>query len=206
MSRLQGPILYDSLDKPNQAPVTIQAPKEHRTPARVIIAGLAFIFGLVVLLLSFVVYFLYSQFYYGGGTVLWTLALCSVGFLVTAMALGLVFFFVVIVKQAIIRLEDGVPLSIFTALFPRYDFDTLAKKMYEVQRTYGEHSDYRGVQTLTLDKSSDVSTTTVRSEEPVAPPVVAPTAQEPKNILDALAARGHINRSNNSFFIGYAVD
>lgn len=209
MKNLKGPLLIDSLDSPNASnhPIaTSQAPDT----SRVFIALIMAITLLTGALILYVLIWLNAHAIYSvaATTALWILNYGIVLGIVGSIIVGIFFIFVLALRRAMISLNDGVHVGIFSVLFTRYDrsFERIAERYFDVWNTRMEKSLYSGVSTLTLDQSSQVetSTTSVQTDTEQAAPEI-PLGKD-KSTLEELSDKGIINRSNRSLFVGFSKD
>lgn len=203
--KLEGPILYDSLDRPNSPKVNPNQSKPQNTQY-----GIALIITLALFVAAIVTYGLIwlnnIAYYSTGATILLWLISGGVAVSIVAMLIVLLLWLLLrALKDATISLDDGVPVSVLGVWLQSLNTQHAANKYYDVMQTRAQHSDYQGVSTLTLDKSVDTSTTTVAPVNESTEPTIDPVAPN-KNALEDLRDKGHIGRSNNSIMIGYGND
>lgn len=202
MSKLQPPILYDSLDRPNAPHPSV--PVVHESPwpkiALIVISAL-FLAGITI----FVIITLTQLAAYNG------FAFFLLQLFYVTVVCSLILVFIAIAIFAILRafganihnLSSGVPVSMINIWRSTIDTQRAADSYYTVMNTRAKESRFQGVSTLTLDESrhEESSTTTVgatdESEENM------PVAKD-KSILEDLRDKGHINRSNDSIMVGYS--
>jgi ABC-type multidrug transport system fused ATPase/permease subunit len=203
--KLEGPILYDSLDKPNSPYMNKSKPQKHAD------YGLALIITLALFVAAIVTYGLMwlnsAALYNTTAVVLLWIVNVSVVLAIVGLLFALVMWLVLrALKDAVISLDDGVPVSVIGVWLQGLNTQRAADRFYDVMETRAQHSDYQGVSTLTLDKSvaTDTSTTTVA---PIAEdtPEIVPTEPN-KGVIESLRDNGFINRSDNSLMIGFSKD
>lgn len=205
-SKLQGPLMYDSLDKPNSPKMnTANAPpKKDIDPIvrlALIISVSLFIAGLLIYLLTWA----HNSYYYSdwAAQVLWIVQAVIV-FIIVVSAIALAIFLLLLALQkGLWSLDRGIPISVIGSLKQQLDLTVALNEQYRVLNERAKQSRFQGVTTLTLDEShhAETSTTTVA-------PVAEDTTPEDvigrdKSPLEDMRDKGLINRSDNSLMIGF---
>lgn len=200
--KLSGPVLYDSLDRPN-ADQRMPVQQKQNTNA----VWIVFILVIAILIALLVLYVLIWLNQSGAIVALWIINSAVIFGIVGIIIAGVLYAFVLALKHAMYTLNDGIPVSIFSALFARYDktFEQLSTRYFDMWTKRMEHSQYSGVSTLTLDQSSQVetSTTSVQTTDDDPTPLQSITTENDKSVLEDLSDKGFINRSDNSLFVGF---
>lgn len=200
--RLDGPILVDSLDKPNAPHST--APIMHESPwpkiALIVISAL-FLAGVTIFVIATLTQLAaYNGFAFLLLQVLYVSVVCSLILIFVAIAL---FALLRAFGANVYNLSHGVPVNMFNIWRNSIDTQRAADSYYTVMNTRARESRFQGVSTLTLDESrhEESSTTTVGATD--ESDEIVPVAKD-KSILEDLRDKGHINRSNDSIMVGYS--
>lgn len=200
-NKLNGPLIYDSLDKPNadQKQPIVKSPDY----AFVWVVFIVIVSLLIAALVIYVIVWLNAT---ESVIALWVINVAVIMGIVGVIAAGIVYLFALAFKHSTHSLNDGIPVSVFSVLNARYDkaFEAITARYFDMWTRRMEHSLYSGVSTLTLDQSAETSTTSVQTQTEES----AITAQElplgkDKSVLEDLRDRGIINRSDRSVFIGH---
>ena len=212
MSKLSGPLLYDSLDKPNATESTKQV-HTRNDMSRVWIVLILVIAVLIIILGVYVLVWLNNIAFYNNAAslALWAISYGFIFGIVGLIVVAVFYLFILALKRATITLNEGVQASVFSVLFARYDraFDRMTERYFDMWQTRMEHSQFSGVSTLTLDQSvqSETSSTSVETggdnqDDTNESPLVG----KDESILEELIKRGIINRSNNSLLLGFSQE
>lgn len=200
--RLDGPILVDSLDRPN-APHP-STPIVHESPwpkIALIVTAALFLAGITIfVIVTLTQLAAYSGFAFFLLQIFYVTVICSLILIFLAIA---IFAILRAFGANIHNLSSGVPVSMLNVWLSRIDTQRAADSYYTVMNTRAKESRFQGVSTLTLDESrhEESSTTTVGATD--ESDEIAPVAKD-KSILEDLRDKGHINRSNDSIMVGYS--
>lgn len=174
MSKLRGPLLYDSLDRDNPKPTQVNAeerPKQNTSIVIVSISTLAMLVGFFYIwLIRTLEYKATIEFSQWAAIALYSIYGVGV-FALCALFIGGVFFLFtylhrVVKLKGVLSLHEG-PFIDVTKLLTDRQLEQFAARMYTVMEERAKHSQYQGVSTLTLDKSS---TNTVKEDKVNKPP------------------------------------
>jgi hypothetical protein len=204
-NKLQGPLLYDSLDRPNAPKLNAgnTPPPKNREPLVWIVGFIIFalfVGGLLIYILSWA----HNQYYYDDRA---AIILAILQWLIVIVIAGSVFAAVVYLTLAALQkgiwsLDRGVPISVANALKQQLDTTQALNLQMQVMLERAKQSRFQGVTTLTLDESShaETSTTTVA---PVTEETPEDVIGRDKSPLEDMRDKGLINRSDNSLMIGF---
>ena len=169
-SRL-GPLLIDSLDKPNapnQAGVSMNRHTGKKTDQTGIVIVLMSTLGLLLSALTvFAMYRLSLEADYGNRlavALVWLVYISPIVVIVSICVGGSITAFKWLygwsTKNNLISLHEGPQVNVNAIRTIDYDqmMATLTQRMYDVAFENAKHSQYRGVQTLTLDQSTSNTT------------------------------------------------
>lgn len=159
MGKLQGPLLYDSLDKDN-AGTTTKTTKEPNTTA----VGVTAVIALATLLGLFFVYVIRTLEYKAAVelsqaanvalVLLYFIAIVSITIALIGGAWYAVLYLRRVAKvKGMLNLQDGPHYDVDNLLSDAR-FDKLADRLYDVLEKRAAESRYQGVTTLTLDEST----------------------------------------------------
>lgn len=210
MEKLSAPIFVDSLDKPN-APPTNSAPKvssNRQQQSVIVILGLTGIFIFSALLLYVLIWLHQMEYVIWANITLWFINAIVVFVLVGAAIACVVWLILLALRTGIWSLDKGVPLSVFRAQQSTIDYQKATMAYFAVLEQRAKQSTYQGVQTLTLDQSSqvDTSTTTVATPQDEVTTEIPETPTKHTTLLEELREKGYINRSDNSIMIGVSKE
>jgi len=157
MKNRLGPLLYDSLDKPNAVTSQPQQRREE-TPHTIAIAfgllvsSLIFVF---IVLFSFAIYRLLNDTSILATIVLWIIYITPVTVLIGGCYAVIRWLHAWSSNKYLLSLQNGPFVHIESIKTQNYDeiVMQLAQKMYDVFARQADSATYRNVQTLTLDQS-----------------------------------------------------
>jgi hypothetical protein len=203
MKNIKGPLIYDSLDH-----VNADQNKTVAKPINYTHVWIVFILVIAAIFAALVIYVLFWLNMTEAAIALWIINGAIIFAIVGSVCAGVFYLFVLALRHAMLSLNDGVQVSVFSVLFARYDraFEGITTRYFNMWDERMKQSMYSGVSTLTLDQSSQVetSTTSVKTDngdEDITAPAL-PVSTD-KSILEDLHDKGLIGRSNNSIAIGF---
>jgi hypothetical protein len=211
--KIEGPLLYDSLDRPNPP-----AMNQSRKPEKQNTAHIALIIPAVIIpvfLIGYVLLWLHSiSVGYGSSAalasfIIWTLNISVIVFLISVLLITLYGIITYIKRNELISLDDGIHVSAYNASGANYTaaFNRLIELQYNVLLERAKQSEFQGVTTLTLDRSTVTETSTTSVETGYS------ANEEDADLIDAtkgklaqMRDKGLIGRSNNSILIGFSSE
>lgn len=160
-----GPIVFDSLDRPNATPYKDISKPSNRLDWRVIASILFFSTILIIGLFVYVIKALHYRAEYGDdfANILLVALNIAVIFAIIGILAGGVYTAIQWLlswarMKAMLRLHDGPHYNVFDTRIKNYDdmFERLSARMYDILEERARQSQYQGVSTLTKDESKHI--------------------------------------------------